>query len=757
MEQEAALNAEVQEGAGQAISLPVESSRVKLRLEIPTGSHLEVDVEAYDPGGQLLGRQRLVVGGALPGQLSPLALPGGAKLRALAAAISHVSMGTLTDWLMWVSLVVYTLLHLVALPSFPIYFFTDEAIQTVQAADLLRDGWRSAGELLPTLFQNGSQYNLGTSVYLQVISYFFFGKSIWVTRGTAALATLLAALSVGLVLKKVFKNPYPWLGILFLSATPAWFLHSRTAFETGLATTAFAVFLYFYLGYREGSVRSLYAAVGAGAFTFYSYSPARIVILVMALLLLVSDLGYHWSMRKVVLRAFGLALVLALPFARFLYNHPEASTWQMRLLGSIWVADVPLADKLITTLKEYLHGLDPLYWYLPNSYDLVRHTMLGYGHLLRPTIPLGLLGIGLAVKNFRRSAYRVLLIAVLAAPAGAALVRLGITRALFMVIPMAILTALGAAAVLEWIRQRWKISARLLALASFLLLAGVNAYMLGDALLNGPLWFRSYSLAGMQYGAQQIFTEVRTYVVEHPEAHIVLSPSWANGTDVIARFFFDDPLPFDLGSAEGYYSIARPLDENLVFIMIPEEYHNLPLNRFSQVKVEKILSYPDGQPGFYFVRLKYVDNIQDVLNKELEERHALDYAEIIIGGQQVKVGYTKLDLGKIEFLFDGDAGTLARTWSVNPMQLTFDFPSPAALQRVTLQVGGTATHIQIDTWTENSPQPVRILRDLGEETLPRAVSIDLPKNGKIRRMAIEISNVNDPADGHVHVWEVTFQ
>ena len=192
-----------------------------------------------------------------------------------------------------------------------------------------------------------------------------------------------------------------------------------------------------YLCYREGEPRHLYGAVVAAAAAFYSYSPARIVMLAAGLLMFLGDIRYHWQQRAHVLRAFGLALILALPFARFLYNHPDASAWQMRLLGSVWVTDVSFWVKLKTTLGEYLHGLDPLYWYLPHTSDLPRHTMSGYGHLLRPTLPFGLFGIGLAVKNFRQPAWRTLLIAVAAAPAGAALVRLGITRALFMVVPMA--------------------------------------------------------------------------------------------------------------------------------------------------------------------------------------------------------------------------------------------------------------------------------------------------------------------------------
>ena len=50
----------------------------------------------------------------------------------------------LGTWLFVLSLAVYLLTRLIRLPDFPIYLFTDEAIQTQQAADLLARGFRSA-------------------------------------------------------------------------------------------------------------------------------------------------------------------------------------------------------------------------------------------------------------------------------------------------------------------------------------------------------------------------------------------------------------------------------------------------------------------------------------------------------------------------------------------------------------------------------------------------------------------------------------
>jgi len=730
------------------ITLPSGASRLHLRVEVPAESGLQVDIDAFLEDGSLLDSRSLTFSSAAA---APAALE-------LARSERRAWAETLPLWLMWLSLGIYAFVRLVALPSFPIYFFTDVAVQTVLAADFLRDRFGSyTGEFLPTFFENGSQYNLSTSVYLQILPYFLLGKSIWVTRGAAALVTLLAAFGVGLILKKVFKSPYPWLAVLLLSITPAWFLHSRTAFETGLATTFYAVFLYAYLMYLEGNTRFLYAAVISGALAFYTYTPMRMIMLVSALLLFVSDFRYHWQHRGVVLRGLGLAVLLALPFARFYINHPDASAWHLRLLNSYWLANAPLLEKLSTYLQKYASGLDPFYWYFPHQQDLARHTMPGYGHLLRLTMPLGLLGLALAIYHFRRPAYRALLAAVLAAPSGAALVDLGITRALVMVIPMAVLTALGASALLEWLHRRKRISRTLMATTVFIILAGGNLYMLGDALANGPHWHQDYGLAGMQWGAQQLFGEVKTYLRENPETKMIVSPSWANGTDVIARFFFDDPLPFEMGNANRFYTSLQPLDENTLFVLTPEEYETIPPEKFAEIKVEKTLPYPDGRPGFYFVRLRYADNIEEILAAEKIARTQLQIERLIIDGELVAVGYTQLDMGEIAHVFDGDPGTLIRTFAINPMQITLDFAQPRAMSSICFHIGGTPAAIHLKVWQAGNDSPVVITQQFAETPHPRDAVINFDSTMQVNRISAEIYNSADPPDGHVHLWEITYQ
>jgi hypothetical protein len=713
-------------------NFPKPPSRVNIRANVAEGTRLVVTVEAQTLEGEPISQEQFVVGEENVRRVELQAeLP--AEVRGITSRGRWHSLST-ADLVLVVALGIYLLSRLIGLSSFPIYFFTDEAVQTVLAGDLVRDGFRAPDkEILPTYFNNVYQYNLSTSVYIQVLPVLLFDRSIEVTRGTAVLFTWIAAVAAGLALRNVFRIPYPWLGVLILSITPAWLLHSRTAFETALAVSFYAGFLYLYLMYRRGSVRYLYGAIVLAALTFYSYSPAQVVVGVTALL-------------------------LAFPYIRFLINHPGENINHLRQLGSYWSANISLGEKMGKLVVEYISGLNPLYWYFPNEVDFVRHRFGEYGHLLFLLLPFGLAGIWRAMRRIHQPEYRTLLIALLAAPSGAALVGLGITRALFMVVPLAILSALAFSALLEWIEKRWKLRARAVWLPALLLLVGFNGFMLSDALVNGPLWFKDYGLNGMQYGAKQVFGAAAEYVQQSPQTRIILTPVWANGTDNLLRFFFADSPPFELGNIDGYMTEHRDLNENTMFIMIQEEYERmLTSGKFTDVRIEKTLPYPDGRAGFLFVRLRYVDQIDQILAREQAEQRIPEQAEVEIDGQLVSLVYSRLDMGSIDKVFDGDAQSIVRTLVANPLRIEMTFPAPRRLNGLKARVGGTATEVSVQLFVPGEDQARIFSVEVGETPDPREVDLPFDSEYEVQRLVLEVRSINDGEPAHVHLWEVKFR
>jgi hypothetical protein len=91
------------------------------------------------------------------------------------------------------------------------------------------------------------------------------------------------------------------------------------------------------------------------------------------------------------------------------------------------------------------------------------------------------------------------------------------------------------------------------------------------------------------------------------------------------------------------------------------------------------------------------------------------------------------------------------------MQLAIDFVAPRDIKKVAFQVGGTATRIEMQVQFEGEPGHILLSQFLPEATLPRVAQFDLPPAGDISHLVIIIQNANDTEDGHVHLWELSFQ
>jgi 4-amino-4-deoxy-L-arabinose transferase-like glycosyltransferase len=654
------------------------------------------------------------------------------------------------------SILIYALIRFIGLEDFPIYFFTDEAVQTNLAADFIRDDFENyGGVLFPTYFENDFLYNLCVSVYVQIVPYLIFGKSIFVTRATSVLFTITAAIAIGLILKRFFRIRYWWAGTLLLSITPAWFLHSRTAFETALFVSFYTWFLYFYMLYREHSPRALHLALLFGGLAFYSYSAGQLVVVGTGLVLFFSDLRYHWNNRKNSLVGLGVLMLLVLPYLRFQLSFSGETYYHLRMLDSYWLHDISLREKLNIFLANFGRGLDPGYWYFPNNHDLIRHLMKDYGHILKATLPFAILGLVISLKSFRSSPHRTALTALLASPLGGAIVGIGITRVLSFVIPVAILTALGLEAVLRWVDRRFTYPAT--AIAMFALLSYANFSMLQDALVNGPTWYQDYQLGGMQYGARQVFAEVEDFVQHDPESRVFVSPTWANGAHILQQFFLPDQHSVHMGNAGVYLlEMDEDLDEDTVFVLTPEEYAEvMESEKVSVVKVERTVPYPDGRDGFYFVRIRYTEKAEEIFDKEREARQQPITDEVLIEGQAVQIQHPLLDMGEVENLFDGDTFTMVRTFEANPVLIVLTFPNPRPISGLSVTTGTMDVILTVRLFNDESPEPITYSQTYTD--LPNDPTVELNFNqgeSEVSVLEIEIYGLLEDTWAKIHIREI---
>jgi len=605
---------------------------------------------------------------------------------------------------------VYAFTRLYALEAFPIYFFGDEAVQTLFAQSLIKQGFTGTdGTFIPMYVEaDGLRWTPLLPMYIHALALTLFGKSILVTRATSAIVGMLAPIAVGLALKKVFKVKTWWTAVFFLAITPGWFLHSRTAFETAMTTAFYACFLFTYLLYRTKSPNYLYATLVFGVATFYSYSNAQAIVALAAALLFLSDFRYHWQHKAILIRGLILALILAYPLISFEIHKPAAMGDHLRMVNTYWLQELPLSEKIGMFLQKYSYGLSPSYWFFPNNQDIPRHRMEGFGQIQTFTLPLFLIGLIISLTKIKTPEYRAVLIAALATPAGASLVDIGITRMLVFVIPANILIVLGLEWLIHWIKnQRY---AGLANIALFAALAAASFGLLNTALVKGPLWYSDYGLYGMQWGARQLFEEAVPQVLRKDSAtRVLVTSSWANGADKFLDFFFntEDRNRITMDGIERYLFKETPLSRDMLFIMTPSEYQKaVESGKIHVVEVERMIEYPDGTPGFYFARLEYVPNVGAIFAAEKEARNKLVEETLEINGEEILFRYSTIDMGVIPQLFDSDKFTLIRGLEANPFKLEMHFSTPRPIGEVDITLGMTNMNITTHLYEVGKTKPV---------------------------------------------------
>jgi hypothetical protein len=289
----------------------------------------------------------------------------------------------------------------------------------------------------------------------------------------------------------------------------------------------------------------------------------------------------------------------------------------------------------------------------------------------------------------------------------------------------------------------------------FLVLGSANVYMLWDSLTNGPTWYDNYQLYGMQYGGEQLCSALVAYQKAHPEANLIVSSSWANGTDEIYSFFLPPKFEMKRATVIEYIQNYVPIGPQDVFVMTSEEYSAAELSeRFAEIEVEQTLDYPNGSPGFYFARLTYVDNIQEIIAAEQEEL-AKPVEEVLdLGGEAVRVVHSRFDMGTLSAGFDANPFSLMRTQQDNPMALDFYFPEPHRFTRVMVRVGGAPTRLTVTIYPEGGGDPVIRSTTVDRSSDYRNIEILLDTPVQSRHLRLEIETVGEGEPTHVHVYEI---
>jgi hypothetical protein len=554
----------------------------------------------------------------------------------------------------------------------------------------------------------------------------------------------------------VFKAKRWWAAALLIGATPAWMLHSRTAFETVMTTAFFGCFLLAYLLYRTRSPRFIYWAVIFGALTFYTYSNAQLIIVACGILLFLSDLPYHLSQRKHLIFAVLLLIVVAIPLIAFQLNQPGAMGEHLGEINSYWKQNTPLAEKISTFFKNYFYALSPSYWFVPNGVDLPRHRWATIGQIHWLAAPFILIGILVCLYRIRKPEYRAVLLALMATAVGAALAQVGITRVLAAIVPAGILAAIGIEWLLDKLKEKppaWVVSTGL-----FAVLVGANLLLFRSALANSPLWFSDYGLYGIQYGARQLFVDTIPQILEEdPQAKVIVTSTWANGADSFVRFFFTpaEQTRVLMGGVDTYIRHETPIDPHMMFVMTAAEYQQtVDSGKFKTVQIDTLIDYPDGTPGFYLAHLEYIEGASDIFDAEKEARKQLESGEAVIDGSPVRLQYSRTDMGDPSMMFDLDRTTLMRGLEANPYILEIDFPQPRSISEIQGIFGLAPVTMTAYVYTDLQAPPEIFQVTREQNSKEERVSLPIDPGTQVVKLRLEIYNYLAGEIANIHIMEL---
>jgi hypothetical protein len=192
--------------------------------------------------------------------------------------------------------------------------------------------------------------------------------------------------------------------------------------------------------------------------------------------------------------------------------------------------------------------------------------------------------------------------------------------------------------------------------------------------------------------------------------------------------------------------------------MLPSEYtYMLETKKFTDIQLVSEIPCPNQAPCFYFVKLKYIPNIHQVLENEIIERRKLLESTVFINEKPAKVQYSRLDINEIQQAFDKNEQTVIRTLESNPLIIQLFFEKPRNFSQITLFVGGSPTQATVSLKSTQTASSIKLSKSVMDSNQKQEIIINFEKKDMFDIMIIEILSVNDDDLAHVHLWEVKIE
>lgn len=336
----------------------------------------------------------------------------------------------------------------------------DEAAIGYNAYSILKTGRDEHGALLPLIFKSFGDYKPGFYIYLTVPSVAIFGLNEFAVRFPNTIFGVLSIYGLYLFLGQLLKDKKNTLLPLFASfslAISPWATHfSRGAWEVNVFVCVLLFALYYYLRYLKGQL-SIFPSLLLASITLVLYQAAK--MLTPILFLLFFFVYKSASLKKIsLLLANKKSTFLLIPFFIFglwlAWGVFFGQTGNRLATLSIFGYKPELANTyyenqpLLTTnlvLSRYLYHFSPEILFYEGARISERAHIPGAGllnHLEFIPLILGLFYLGkIAPSSSKKIIFGLLLLSPI--PASLTLAEYSPLRALFMTIPLAIISGTG--------------------------------------------------------------------------------------------------------------------------------------------------------------------------------------------------------------------------------------------------------------------------------------------------------------------------
>ena len=485
----------------------------------------------------------------------------------------------------------------------------DEIAAGYNAYTIANWGMDEYGNKFPIVFKSFGDDKHPVHIYLTALVVKIFGLSDFSTRAGSALIGTLSILAIYFLAKKLFKNDMVGiLSALFLSVSPYHLQFSRGLWETNFALAFFLFGLaLFYRGIEKVNwmIPLSFASFGL---SFFSYHSAKIVVPLVVFLLCLIHFKSFVKDKKLLI----ISILVTLFFGFLVIKEP-------RILGFARIDQTRIsqdaAKKYGGQLAAYIHNYKDYFSYsylFKNGDQGPRASVKTVGEFYKIDLILATIGLIVILLTKKWKAFLILTIWLNLSPIPGALsaTEPSAIRGIFMIGPIILLSACGAASIISFLNNR---TIKTVGIILIVLLSGmeIRSYL--------GYYYTSYAqkeAIEWQYGMKQIVE----YLKGPPDYFRVYMDKIRQQPYIFFLYYFKTPLPellktvkYDESESKSFNTVvsfdkyrfgnwdiidSRP-DPGVIYVITPSYYTGLRYGY--QFDVKKLIKYPNGNDAFYII------------------------------------------------------------------------------------------------------------------------------------------------------------